>query len=362
MTNLFSAAKEAHLKGSKKQSDLLKMIDVDTVVMWGTQEAAYRAVGAVIAAVDDVSTSSNKMAFCCVRPPGHHAERNRACGFCFFNNAAIGARHAQEVYGIEKVAVVDFDVHHGNGTEEGFAPYNTLFYGSTHEQYAFPGSGEEPHLKANECTSEIDRRIVNRYLHAGPNSKEEFRVKWKEVLSEMERFQPGLVIVSAGFDAHDEDPLASCELLDEDYTWATQQLCASLRRINPDHPPPCVSVLEGGYDLNALASSAVAHCKVLAAGPPPLSELLQAEKEEESLQETPSDLSVLVSSDDRSDTSVKVISDLVSNLESMSLTPIDAKKEDKDVCVETEASPEREISTCERSKSVSEQSKLEDMS
>eukprot|EP01041_Mallomonas_annulata_P004881 gene4881-9732_t len=268
-----SSAEEAHNKGSTKKSELFQMIDGDTVVMWATRAAAYRAAGAVIAAIDDVFPSNNlppkaRSAFCCVRPPGHHAERNKACGFCFLSNAGIGALHAQTVHGIEKVAVLDFDVHHGNGTEEGFAPYPNLFYGSTHQSPNFPGTGPEPDLIGDDAVDEIHRRIVNRHLTAGPISREEFRCKWMQILQEMERFAPGLVIISAGFDAHDEDPLASCELIEEDFAWATQQIWASCARINVERPPPCVSVLEGGYDLTALASSAVAHVRALAAGPP----------------------------------------------------------------------------------------------
>jgi len=277
MKELFELAENAKKNGSKRQTDLMQMIDGDTVVMWGTREAAYRAAGSVVAAIDEVFQGSTSTAFCCVRPPGHHAERARACGFCFFNNAGIGAKHAQAVYGIQRVAVVDFDVHHGNGTEEGFAPDDTLFYGSTHQQYAFPGTGNEPELIGSDAACAIDRRIVNRYLTAGPTSKAEFRQKWKEVLSEMELFNPGLVIISAGFDAHENDPLADCQLNEEDFEWATAAVLESCRRICLENPPPCVSVLEGGYDLDALAASAVAHVKALAAGPPSIGDVGSSE-------------------------------------------------------------------------------------
>ena len=161
-------------------------------------------------------------------------------------------------------------MHHGNGTEAGFRMNNSLFYGSTHEKDNFPGTGFEPDLSTDiNLMHEYHRRIVNRYLHAGPESKPEFRIKWKQILLEMERFKPGLIIISAGFDAHVDDPLANCELTEEDYSWATAEIWASSYRINPSSPPPCVSVLEGGYDLDALASSVAAHVKALAAGPPP---------------------------------------------------------------------------------------------
>lgn len=184
-------------------------------------------------------------------------------GFCFFNNAAIAARHAQEVYGVDKVAVLDFDVHHGNGTEEGFEDNVTLFYGSTHEKGNFPGTGVEPKFKGKQATKEIDRRIVNRFLDKGKQSVAQFRQKWREIIEEMHHFKPNLVIFSAGFDAHDSDPLADCELEEEDFEWATMLVLDTCRELNPVAPVPCISVLEGGYDLSALASSALVHVRTL---------------------------------------------------------------------------------------------------
>lgn len=271
----------------KKGKNTMLGFDSDTTVMWGTREAAYRACGAMIAAVDAVymPQPSVETAFCCTRPPGHHAERNVAQGFCFLNNAAIGALYAQKKYGdshgIRKVAVMDFDVHHGNGTEEGFAPNNTLFYGSTHEKDNYPGTGKDPspHVGAR-AKRDIDRRIVNRYLIGGdgdfesPNksSRSDFRVKWREVVEEMAVFSPDLVIFSAGFDAHSSDPLGNCWLEDEDFYWATECVLDVMESLDlADNAADAevrgkrraVSILEGGYDLEAISSSAVQHVRAL---------------------------------------------------------------------------------------------------
>lgn len=275
---LFERSEAAYLNqgssdgGSDSDSDMYQRIDSDTIAMWRTREAAYHAVGAVLAAVDQVMLPAEDPArarsvFCCVRPPGHHAERHRAMGFCFFSNAGIGAKYVQKKFGLRKVAVLDFDVHHGNGTEEGFVPDETLFYGSTHEKDNYPGTGVEPLAKGETAKSELHRRIVNRVLRRGPPSRSEFRVKWLEILSEMERFRPDFVIISAGFDAHEDDPLADCWLVADDFYWATQQVWQSCAKICPKNPPPLISVLEGGYDLPAIAASASAHVKALAAGP-----------------------------------------------------------------------------------------------
>jgi len=248
--------------------------DSDTVVMPHTRDAAYRAAGAVIAAVDaiylpDEDSRKVRTAFCPVRPPGHHAEPNKVCGFCFLANAGIAARYAQTKYDVERVAVLDFDVHHGNGTEEGFKHFDTLFYGSTHEKDNFPGTGIDPTPFIGERAKRpIDRRIVDRTIAAGPTSRAQFKVKWRQIIEEMIIFKPNLIIFSAGFDAHDDDPLASLELIEEDFEWATQIVLEACVKIDPNSPIPCISVLEGGYDLNAIAKSASIHCKVLADGYP----------------------------------------------------------------------------------------------
>lgn len=256
------------VEASKKLGkETIVSIDSDTTIMSCSKEAIYRAAGSVIAAVDSLfDTNIDRRvlsAFCAIRPPGHHAERNKACGFCFLSNAGIAALHAKVCYGVERIAVLDFDVHHGNGTEEGFSDDPSLFYGSTHEKDNFPGTGKEPKDKGERAKSEKNRRIVNRYLQRGPKSKVEFKTKWREVVDEMLRFKPQLVIVSAGFDAHDEDPLADCELDESDFAWATMIIIDACKELNPASPVRCISVLEGGYDLPALASSTLVHVQTL---------------------------------------------------------------------------------------------------
>jgi acetoin utilization deacetylase AcuC-like enzyme len=285
LKKLSETTESAFDKNNKK--GMYKSIDGDTVVMWKTRKAAYRAAGSVIAAIDalllpDGDTSKIMSAFCCVRPPGHHAHRGKAGGFCFMNNAGIGARYAQSVYGgIKKVAVLDFDVHHGDGVEEGFTPHENLFYGSTHEKDNFPGTGIDPSpFVGGNARNELDRRIVNRTINRGPDSVMEFHIKWVEIIEEMILFKPDLIIISAGFDAHDEDPLASCEFYEDDFSWATEVVMKAAFKLNPHSPIPVMSVLEGGYDLPALASSALAHVDVLAKGHP-LPKTTNTEKVEE---------------------------------------------------------------------------------
>jgi acetoin utilization deacetylase AcuC-like enzyme len=266
-----------------KNKVIFREIDGDTQIMHATRDAAYLATGSVINAVDhiynkttkssnsnnnnDPQTSNIDMAFCCIRPPGHHAEPNKSGGFCFFNNVAIGAIYAQEQYQVKKVAVLDFDVHHGNGTEAGFKDNASLFYGSTHEKYCYPGTGDDPSpFTGEKARTPVHRRIVDRYLHAGHTSREEFHRKWIEILKEMEIFQPNLILISAGFDAHDDDPLASCELVDSDYEWVTTEILKSGLRIDSQNPPPIISALEGGYDLDAITISSLLHVKRLLQG------------------------------------------------------------------------------------------------
>jgi len=254
--------------------------DGDTTVMWATRAAAFHAAGAVVASVDAIfapadSPTKAHTAFAAVRPPGHHAERNTVMGFCFFNNAAIGAKYAQFKYGkshgVARVAVLDFDVHHGNGTEEGFRNDATLFYGSTHEKDNFPGTGPDmyPNIGDN-AKNELHRRIVNRYLDGGGHkkSREQFFSRWLHVVDEMERFKPDLIIISAGFDAHGDDPIGNCWLEDADFGWATDMISRAAARIRPKErrPVPIISVLEGGYDLQAISRSAVVHCQALQKG------------------------------------------------------------------------------------------------
>jgi acetoin utilization deacetylase AcuC-like enzyme len=220
-----------------------------------TLEAALRAVGAGIVATDAVFSGAVSNAFCAMRPPGHHAESRRAMGFCLFNTAAIAALHARHAYGVERVAVVDFDVHHGNGTQEIFWPDADLFYGSTHQMPLYPGTGARNETGVGN--------IVNAPLRAGDGS-EEFREAMDTViLPALDAFAPDFVVISAGFDAHRDDPLGSLELTERDFSWATLKIM----ELADNHAGSrVVSVLEGGYDLEALANSAAAHVSCLMHG------------------------------------------------------------------------------------------------
>jgi acetoin utilization deacetylase AcuC-like enzyme len=229
-------------------------IDADTIISPASGEAALRAAGAVVAAVDAVITREATNAFCAVRPPGHHAERARAMGFCLFNNVAVGAYHARAAHGIKRVAAIDFDVHHGNGTQDIFASDPDLFYASTHQSPLYPGTGARGETGVGN--------IVNVPLRAGAGS-EEFRAAMSAlILPALESFGPDLVLISAGFDAHRSDPLAGLEFVEADFAWATERLVdLAARRCNGR----LVSSLEGGYDLAALAHSAAAHVGALMA-------------------------------------------------------------------------------------------------
>lgn len=232
-----------------------EFIDPDTSMSSGTLEAALRGVGAATAAVDAVFGGQADNAFCAMRPPGHHAESRRAMGFCFFNNAAIAAHHAREAHGAERVAVVDFDVHHGNGTQEIFWSEPDLFYGSTHQMPLFPGSGTVHETGAGN--------IFNAPLRAGDGGEQFRDAMSTRILPALDAFAPDLVIISAGFDAHHRDPLGSLQLTEEDFAWITLQLMEAAEihcggRI--------VSVLEGGYDLQGLAASVGIHVQALMRG------------------------------------------------------------------------------------------------
>ncbi len=228
-------------------------VDEDTVMSPGTYEAALRAAGGAVLAVDEVMSGQVRNAFVAMRPPGHHAERTRAMGFCFFNNAAIAARHAQSHHGAERVAILDWDVHHGNGTQDIFWSDGSVMYCSTHEAPLYPGTG---------AASEEGEygTIVNAPLRPGDGSEAFRDVMDGLVLPRIDAFQPDLIVISAGFDAHWRDPLASLNLTETDFAWATMRLmdladrhCG--RRI--------VSLLEGGYDLEGLAKSTAAHIDAL---------------------------------------------------------------------------------------------------
>jgi acetoin utilization deacetylase AcuC-like enzyme len=229
-------------------------LDPDTTLSPGSGEAALRAAGAVCAAVDAVAGGEIANAFCAVRPPGHHAEPGAAMGFCLFNNVAAGALQARAMHRLKRVAVVDFDVHHGNGTQAMFENDAEAFYASTHQMPLYPGTGAASETGVgNICNAPLPP-------HAG---SQEFRAAMaSRVLPALDRFRPDFLLISAGFDAHRADPLANLELVEEDFAWATGQLLAVAERHAGGR---VVSTLEGGYDLDALAASAVAHVLALMA-------------------------------------------------------------------------------------------------
>jgi acetoin utilization deacetylase AcuC-like enzyme len=228
-------------------------IDADTAMSGGSAEAALRAAGAAVMGVDLVMRGTVSNAFAAVRPPGHHAEPSRPMGFCLFNNAGVAAQHARATYGLQRVAVVDFDVHHGNGTQALFAQNPELFYGSTHQSPFYPGTGDV-------WERGIANNIVNVPLRARDSSNE-FRAAWAgTIIPALEAFAPELLIISAGFDAHRADPLAQIRLETEDFAWITEALLAAAQIHSGGR---VVSVLEGGYDLEALAASAATHVRGL---------------------------------------------------------------------------------------------------
>jgi acetoin utilization deacetylase AcuC-like enzyme len=234
----------------------LVALDADTVMSPGTVEAALRGVGGAILAVDEVMAGRARNAFSAMRPPGHHAEREKAMGFCFFNQAAIAARHAQRAHGAKRVAIVDWDVHHGNGTQDIFWNDGSVLYASTHEMPLYPGTGAPSERGAQNT-------IVNVALGAGDGS-DAFREAFDlAVLPRVDSFCPDLIIISAGFDAHWRDPLADINLREADFAWATSKLMDIADRRCSGR---IVSVLEGGYDLQALTLSAAAHVGALMGG------------------------------------------------------------------------------------------------
>ena len=228
-------------------------IDGDTLVSHGSPDAILRAAGGAAAAVDAVMEGWARAAFVAMRPPGHHAERAQAMGFCFFGNVAVAACHARARWGLRRIAVVDFDVHHGNGTQDIFENDPDLFYASSHQSPCFPGTGT-----ASERG--VAGNIVNLPLPPGTGSAA-FRAAWDEVgFPALESFAPELLILSSGFDAHRADPLAELRLDTADFGWMTDRLLAIADRCCPGR---VVSVLEGGYDLDALAASAALHVRRL---------------------------------------------------------------------------------------------------
>ena len=245
---LFAACPEDGLRG----------LDGDTYLSPLSLEIAMRGAGAACAAVDDVMGNKSQTAFVAMRPPGHHAEPDKAMGFCFFSNAAIAARYAQQRYGIESVAVLDFDVHHGNGTQAAFWDKPSCLYASTHEMPLFPGSGA---LSEEGCGN-----IFNQPLQAGMTGADVLS-GWRPLLSQIQMRAPELIIISAGFDAHHADPLAAIEMQETDFYELTALITELADKTAHGR---IISLLEGGYDLNALARSTEHHLAALQGLPRPV--------------------------------------------------------------------------------------------
>ena len=247
-----------HTKDYIKQVNLsfpqsgLKFLDGDTVVSPGSKDATKDAVGSIISAIDGVEKKEFKNAFCCVRPPGHHAEKEKAMGFCIFNNVAVGANYLIEKYKYKKIAIIDFDVHHGNGTQDIFYNDKNVLYISTHQYPYYPGSGSE---KENGKYN----NVLNIPLEAGTNGNEYLNA-YEKVLDKLKEFKPEFLLFSAGFDAHIDDPLAQLRLSSEDFYKITKR---TLEVSKPFCKGNIVSILEGGYDLRALQESTQRHVDAL---------------------------------------------------------------------------------------------------
>ena len=241
---------ERHLTAvmSAMPEEETSQVEADTYASPATLQAALTGIGGAIAAIDAVFTGKADNAFVAARPPGHHAERDRAMGFCFFNNAAIAARHAQKAHGAERVAIVDWDVHHGNGTQDIFYDDPSVLFCSTHQMPLYPGSGAKDETGAGN--------IVNAPLSMNDGS-DHFRDAFRSrVLPRVADFRPDVIIISAGFDAHHRDPLAQINLVADDFDWATAKLMELSEKSANNR---VVSLLEGGYDLTGLAESAATH-------------------------------------------------------------------------------------------------------
>ena len=230
----------------------LSFLDGDTIISPGSKEATADAVGSIITAIDGVQNKEFHNAFCAVRPPGHHAERNKAMGFCIYNNVAVGAHYLLEKYKFNKVAIIDFDVHHGNGTQDIFYDNEKVLYISTHQYPYYPGTGGEKEKgKYNN--------IFNIPLPAGTTS-EEYLNAYEFVLKKIKEFKPEFILLSAGFDAHKDDPLAQLQLTSKDFYNLTKRTL-NLAKLYCEGK--VVSILEGGYDLNALQESTEMHVNAL---------------------------------------------------------------------------------------------------
>ncbi|MGR8952775.1 MAG: histone deacetylase family protein [Gammaproteobacteria bacterium] len=230
-------------------------LDADTYLSHGSANAALRAVGAVCDAVDQIISGQANNAFCAVRPPGHHAEPDRTMGFCLFNNVAIAAEYARTHHRLKRVAIVDFDVHHGNGTQAAFLRQPEILYVSSHQMPHYPGTGYPGETGVGN--------IVNIPLAAGSDGAGFRRKIGTIALPALRKFKPELLLVSAGFDAHRDDPLADIELVEDDYRWITEELVGIAAEFSGGR---LVSVLEGGYNLDALAKSVAAHVGALLRG------------------------------------------------------------------------------------------------
>ena len=249
---------KTHTKDYIKQVNLsfpqsgLKFLDGDTVVSPGSKDATKDAVGSIISAIDGVEKKEFKNAFCCVRPPGHHAEKEKAMGFCIFNNVAVGANYLIEKYKYKKIAIIDFDVHHGNGTQDIFYNDKNVIYISTQQYHYYPGAGSE---KENGKYN----NVLNIPLEAGTTGNEYLNA-YDKVLDKLKEFKPEFLLFSAGFDAHIDDPLAQLRLSSEDFYKITKR---TLEVSKPFCNGNIVSILEGGYDLRALQKSAQRHVDAL---------------------------------------------------------------------------------------------------
>ena len=230
----------------------LSFLDGDTIVSPGSKDATSDAVGSIIAAIDGVQNNEFKNAFCAVRPPGHHAEKNKAMGFCIYNNVAVGANYLIDKYKLNKIAIIDFDVHHGNGTQDIFYRNEKVLYISTHQFPYYPGSGTEQERGKHN-------NIFNIPLPAGTTS-EEYLNAYEFVLKKIAEFKPEFILLSAGFDAHKDDPLAQFQLESKDFYEITKRTL-EISKIYCDGK--VVSILEGGYDLLALQESTEMHVKAL---------------------------------------------------------------------------------------------------
>ena len=230
----------------------LSFLDGDTIISPGSKEATTDAVGSIITAIDGVQNKEFHNAFCAVRPPGHHAERNKAMGFCIYNNVAVGAHYLLEKYKFNKVAIIDFDVHHGNGTQDIFYDNEKVLYISTHQYPYYPGTGDEKEKGKYS-------NIFNIPLPAGTTS-EEYLNAYEFVLKRIKEFKPEFILLSAGFDAHKDDPLAQFELTSKDFYNLTKRTL-NLAKLYCEGK--VVSILEGGYDLNALQESTEMHVNAL---------------------------------------------------------------------------------------------------